>query len=657
MPLAQLAGLKQRLDTWVAVAARSGAIALIIAAGGSTFDGFCQAASAAVIEVDSNKALKAQSGSPNATVRRLGFAKPGDSPPLVYSYSTGACSAADNGAQVSADDGGCWSSTLTGVSVTPMDWGCAGNGVTNDTACVQAAITASAAAGVPLHFDAAHLYNITAPLDIANPLDIEGPYRYGIWAVNQPTGSGPETCSWGLVTRNTGITMLNASAITGTIRGLCIDMTGDQTANPTSGAAISITPPDTGHYSSGWTVEYNTILQPNDGIAAYGTGIVNVCCGKGTAADGVAILRNTIISPAGAGISIGKHHTATAGGPGTVGITITDNDIVCKTPASSAQGIGVALYEGAIWYDGTQNGPEGCHIGTLVAPSNINGVGQAVQLDADGVLGDQSGLHDFYVHPNNHGVISYITLGGKAPWASATSDLTTALIDCTDATVSCQNVSITGAVFHGGNNLNVPILDIEGGAGGPYNVSVIGSQICPAGNPIRRGSIGIKLNAGSGATGRWIIANNLIGVGCPGGQVNTGISLTINTGSTSHGSVTITGNDISTAATPISYIPNSRDSVIIANNMGLDDHLPNISDASEIDPGMFPVIRIIGTGVSIRKIGRPYRNRSLRMITKDGPVRFNSGAGSNLCGNFASSGAFATVDAQYDATDECWILH
>ena len=74
-------------------------------------------------------------------------------------------------------------------------------------------------------------------------------------------------------------------------------------------------------------------------------------------------------------------------GPGTVRITVTDNDIVCKTTISGANAYGIVIYERAIWYDGTENGPEGCHIGTAVIPGTIGGHPQSVELNGDGVLG------------------------------------------------------------------------------------------------------------------------------------------------------------------------------------------------------------------------------------------------------------------------------
>jgi hypothetical protein len=244
--------------------------------------------------VATNAALKALSAGTGATVRRRGFHVAGDGGAADYTLSSSPCSlnsgVGDNGVQVQAQGGGCWNISAASESLSPLIWGAVGDGTTNDTAAVQAAIDgASCTLGVPLVFDARHLYNITSSLTMNCPGSLVGPYRYGIWAVNQPTGSGPETCTWGLVTKNTGITMINAAAVTGTIRGLCIDMTGNQNINPSSGAAIQIKPPTIATYSSGWHVEQSTILNPYDGITIPGNGGGTQCCGIGTSADGDAI--------------------------------------------------------------------------------------------------------------------------------------------------------------------------------------------------------------------------------------------------------------------------------------------------------------------------------------------------------------------------------
>ncbi len=561
----------------------------------------------------------------------------------------------DGALQIPTSDGNCWLAQLPQDGVSPTEWGAVGNGTTDATAAVQAAINAASTAGIPLRFDANHLYLISSSLNITNPLIMERPYRYGIWPVNQPTGSEPQKCTWGLVTNNTGITMINASAITGTIRGVCFDMSGgNSSANPTAGAAIQIAPPSITTYSSGWQVEQNTILNPYDGITIPGNGGGTQCCGIGTSADGDAILRNTIVSPADAAIAIGKNSAAVAGGPGTVGITVTDNDIVCKTTTSKANAYGIVIYEGAIWYDGTENGPEGCHIGTAVIPGTAGGYSQGVELNGDGVFGDQSGAYNLLIRPTTGGQVNVVTIGGKGPWANSTSNVPNVLIDGTQA-ATMQQIIINGLFAGGGNGNTGPVVDIEGGANGPYNVLINNSIICQQGTA-GSGAIGLKLNAGAGSTGRWVVSGNSLGTGCIGGVGTnvTGVSLTVNPGSTSNGSITIANNDISNATTPISYTPNSsgRDNVIISNNMGVDNVLGGtITAASSITlNNAFNNYDISGS-TTIYTINGAWQGRRVRFVaTAVGTL--NLGTGGNICAGAISAGN--TVDLVWTPGGSCW---
>lgn len=136
--------------------------------------------------VPTNAALKALSAATGATVRRSGFYAAGDGPVEDYTLSSSPCSLnsgiGDNGTQVQAQDGGCWNLNAGSSSPSPLVWGAKGDGTTNDTAAVQAAIDgASCILGVPLSFDAQHLYNIASSLTMRCPGSLIGPYRYGIW--------------------------------------------------------------------------------------------------------------------------------------------------------------------------------------------------------------------------------------------------------------------------------------------------------------------------------------------------------------------------------------------------------------------------------------------------------------------------------------------
>jgi hypothetical protein len=616
-------------------------------------------------QVSSDAQLRRLPSTAYSGVVRLGYAAAGDSPAVAYTPSTRPCSlnsgAGDGGSQIPSADGKCWIWSPPSGGVSPTVFGAIGDGVRDDTAAVQAAVDAAAAAGVPLRFDSIHLYVIGSPIRITSPVDIEGPFRYGVWAVNQPAGDGPQKCPWGLVTRNTGITMINASAITGTIRGLCIDMTGDQLRQPGAGAAINLTPSDGGRYSSGWDIEQNTILQPYDGIRlGYDAGVLTACCGAGTTADGDVVSHNTIVDPAHDGISNGYGTAGTVGGPATVGITVWDNDIVCGKGGLSRGHAGIAVYEGAIWYDGSENGPEGCNIGTLVAPGVISGHQQSVEFHGDGVFGDQSPKHDLLIKPQG-GFVSFVSIGGKHPWANATGDVNSVLVDCTVSGSSCQNFTFGGFTVHGGSGQSRPIFDVEGGGGGPYLLSITGSDICQQGTPAA-GAIALKLNQGSvssAAVGRWVISGNLIGTGCPGSADAVGISLTVNStaAGAANGAVTIVGNDLSAVTRPISYTPSSaNDRVIFQGNLGVDDDWPTVGVAGGalVIPDAASTVVVASTG-TLSTVNGAYAGRKVDLIAK-ASGGFRLATGGNICAG-ASVAQGRVVTLVWRAGGVCWSVH
>jgi hypothetical protein len=591
----------------------------------------------AITHVANNTALLSAPASA-ARVFRDGGNSPGDGGAALYTWFAATCTlnggAGDGGSQVPALGGGCWIADFAGRTLSPMVFLAGGAGSTDDTVPVQAAINACGALGIPLKFDAIHLYKITTSVNIAAPCAIDGPYRYGVWPFNQASGTGTQSCPWGIVTRNTGIDMIVASAVTGSIHNLCIDATGDATVNPTSGYAIRLQPPSIVTYSSGWDIQNNSILDPYVGIGLPGNGGGAGCCGAGTSADGDVISHNTILSPTQAALEFGKNSAASTGGPGTVGITVEDNDVICKTATSKASAYGIVIYEGSIWHSGTANGPEGCNIGFAAIPGTANSVGQVVQISSDGVFGDQSGTNDLLIKPAAGGSIVTSSIGGIQPWANNTSaSYTSVLIDCTLASY-CSDITISQMFIHGGNGQNVPVMDIEGGANGPFNVTLNGIDICQQGTPGGSG-VGLKLNAGNGSTGRWIIETSKIGTACNSGTaLPVGIQLLIGTTSSSNGSITLVGNDLSAVTTPVSYTPNTTvlDRVVAGLNQGIDDRLPSIASATNIAyPGLYPVISVTGT-TAVTTIGGGYSNQRLIINAVSG-FTWNSGGGTGaLCG-------------------------
>ncbi len=583
--------------------------------------------------VTTNAGLAATPSTFAPQVVRAGFYAAGDSQAIVYTSSATPCSlnsgAGDGGSQIPTSDNGCWNWIPPVPAVTPLVFGAHGNGINTDTVPVQNSANAAGSAGIIDFFDGVHLYAITT-LNLTVPVDIEGAYRFGFWTT-YPTNSG-RACPWGIVSEN-NVTIINATAVTGTIRNLCVQA-GPNTGSgvsATAGAAIQLAPSSTTTYQTGWNLEGNTLINVYDGITVNGAGYSSGCCGEGTTSNGVTILRNTITNPADVGLSIGKN---TAGAE-TVGITAIDNAIGCINATSKASGIGVALYDGALWYDGTQNGPEGCNIGTAIIPGSVSGHVQEAQIDAKGVLGDQSATHDLLIQPSNSS--GYISFGSfDNAWAGGTSATDNEVLISVANGGTITNVAFNGGTYHSATNQTVPVFDVEGGSGGGIVNLTLNTPDITCWNTTTSCLSGLKLNsvssgdiqhvtifpkishthAGTFATGAVINTNpGGYDITVSGGAIaaTTGISLaTPSSGNSSN--VTITGVGLSVTTTPISYTPNLIDEVTIANNLGVDSACPvvTVTSNSITLPNANNCEQISTTGTpNVTNLGPPWQGRQV----------------------------------------------
>ncbi len=603
------------------------------------------------------------------TLIRDGFFNAGDSQPVTYTLTSGACSlnagAGDAGSQVPFAGAGtfCWKANFQGMRVTSQIWGAAGDGVTDDTTKVQAAINGAIAASVPLYFDSKHLYNITSTLNVTSPIDIEGQYRYAGWVGSDPTGATGPSCPWGLFNNATNINLLNVSAVTATIRGLCIQMSSAAGIYPTSGIAMKFAPPS-GQYQSGLNIEQNTIIRPFDGIAVGGT-VDAACCGKSTSADGNAFNRNTILQPADEGISNGKFTTNSA----TAGNTYTDNTIICHTitGAAPANSVGFAFYDGGIDYDGTINGPEGCNIGFAIKPGSVSGVGQFAAGVFRGVFGDQSGTHDLLIQPTS-ALATVADIQSTGSWAATTGNSNSILIDCSSG--SCFNVSFVQLTAHGGAALSQPIIKLISSSNlGLFDFTLADSSFCGyVGSPPVAGAEALDITLANAITGRFVITGNRFNT-CPGNGVPVGIALHLSAGATGTGpptvpNIIIANNDFSKTleigGTPISYTPNNE-AVIIHDNMGIDNDTGTVADAATIalPTASVPNFGITGTGTTITALGgsstaKWWANGVINMFTPTGAITF--GTGGNICNALTSSGAGGWVVGRWNVAGNCFNL-
>jgi hypothetical protein len=143
--------------------------------------------------------------------------------------------------------------------------------------------------------------------------------------------------------------------------------------------------------------------------------------------------------------------------------------------------------------------------------------------------------------------------------------------------------------------------------------------------------------------------------------MHKGIDLTIAAAATniSNGAIVITGNDFSAivqeGGTPITYSPNNE-SVIIKNNMGIEDMTGSLADATTISPTVsLPTFAITGTGTDIANIGTKwFANGRIEMIPVNGPINFVTGG--NICNALTGVAVQTTVYGRWNVGSNCWNL-
>jgi len=192
---------------------------------------------------------------------------------------------------------------------------------------------------------------------------------------------------------------------------------------------------------------------------------------------------------------------------------------------------------------------------------------------------------------------------------------------------------------------------VQGGSGGPYDLSITGGTICSFETPAS-GATALSLNASGSPTGRWTVTGVRIGNGCPGSAMANGINISIS-GSGANGSITIVGNDISGPGNPIIYTPSASDNVILANNMNVDTQIGSVAAASTILLAANYVKEgLSGSSTTISNITGQWVNRQVVLIPASSQT---FATGGNIC-NALSVSAGTPVIAMWNGGTSCWNL-
>ena len=167
------------------------------------------------------------------------------------------------------------------------------------------------------------------------------------------------------------------------------------------------------------------------------------------------------------------------GGNNAVGITWYDNRIGCSD-ATNTTGVGFALFDGALTWDGANIGPNNCYINFAVIPGanqNINGFITHEVGDSAGTHGGTN-PHELLIQPTaSSAVISFLTFHDA--WMGGVEPNDNELLISNPNGAQISNLNFEGNMIHSApNQQGTPIVDIEGG----FLQNWTGNTIC-AWNP------------------------------------------------------------------------------------------------------------------------------------------------------------------------------
>jgi hypothetical protein len=496
--------------------------------------------------------------------------------------------------------------TASSSCTSPLAWGAVGNGIVDDTVAVQTAVNVSIAASVPICFDGSHKYLISSTINVTGIADLEGFAPVGNDGV-----SNAQTCLSGIFA-NSDITAINVTGEKVIINNMCIQM-APLGSSRLSGTAIQLGGVDQQHSM----VSGNTIFRPYYGIEFGGAG--------GKVRDSTA-RDNVVRDPTGIGITVGR---GTTGGI-SANETVENNRIGCDAGASGT-GIGFAMFDGSVNYDGTNVGPSNCAKGTEVVPGasqNVNGFFKGVYGDSSGTHNGGAQAYELYIKPQAaSGVIEWAQFIGG--WAGAVVNTSIPIyVAAYDAAhnSNCSNLKFVGVTAHSDDNAGTApaVMDIEG----CQNIAITGSTL----NAWLSGTTtdGIHIGQASGNPAHIAISGSHIGIEA-GATLTNGVTITGTGGGPAY--ISFAGNELNEATNQINFTPSTYNQVVqMGDNSGVDDTCnTSISSATTITlPASAACVHVTGT-TTVQNIIGAWGNRRVIFYADNGLTLATGGTTYGFC--------------------------
>jgi len=502
--------------------------------------------------------------------------------------------------------------------VMPTQFGCVGDGVANDTACLQSAITAAANGTL---YCGPHTYAINAPVTISAPIILQG--------VNENT-----PCIKQLVTN------INLINITGTSYTEIRDMKIDAAAAGVSTSGVAIRMP-----AGNFTNRVDKVL------------ISGGCVGVDLQGNQSMILNSRISGASGAncyGIRVGHEMT---------GSSNTDPKIVNTTVDLPASAGAAVLVEDSGGLQVSNSSFLGGLYGTKVFPGQCTGTCYPSTGAQQAIWGTIVNTHLGDVPSANAALFFDTAFAGAAikgwsvsnSWASSASAGAGISINNTaGGTVAGFTLSAMRIYSNKTNG-----LEINGGASG---VSVAGSRFCNNNTPnTANGTADIKVASG---VNNVSVTGSLVGGACDGvGSASPEFSVAL---AGNNQAITLVGNDFGTVlnAGYVNGSPTANSAV--ANNAGFDGSVPvqtisanavriGAQAAQAVSTG---TVKFIYNGPSGTVGG--WNERKLVLYSNGGAVTYDDtggGSGSICFGNgVIVVPQYNAAALQYNSTNFCWTV-